>query len=128
MINIWGLDMSFLGNIIWLLFGGIIGAIAWFFAGLVLCITIIGIPFGVQCFKIASFVLWPFGREIELGNFGAGGLIFNIIWLIVFGWEFAIGHLIIAGIFCITIIGIPFGLQHLKLAQLGLMPFGARIH
>lgn len=120
--------MSFLGNIIWLLFGGIIGAIAWFFAGLVLCITIIGIPFGVQCFKIASFVLWPFGREIELGNFGAGGLIFNIIWLIVFGWEFAIGHLIIAGIFCITIIGIPFGLQHLKLAQLGLIPFGARIH
>ncbi|MCQ1528428.1 YccF domain-containing protein [Lutispora saccharofermentans] len=120
--------MSFLGNIIWLLFGGIIGAIAWFLAGLILCITIIGIPFGIQCFKISAFVLWPFGKEIELGNFGAGGLIFNIIWLLVFGWEFAIAHLIIAGIFCITIVGIPFGLQHLKLAKLGLMPFGAHIH
>jgi uncharacterized membrane protein YccF (DUF307 family) len=82
--------MNFIGNIIWLLIGGIIAAIAWLLAGLVLCITIIGIPFGIQCFKIAQFVLWPFGKEIQLGNFGAGGLIFNIIWLIVFGWEFAI--------------------------------------
>lgn len=119
--------MSFIGNVIWLLIGGIIAAIAWFIAGLLLCVTIIGIPFGIQCFKIAGFVLWPFGRDIELGNFGAGGLIFNIIWLIVFGWEFAIGHLIIGALFCITIIGIPFGLQHFKLAKLGLIPFGAKI-
>jgi len=119
--------VSFIGNIIWLLIGGIIAAIAWFLAGLLLCITIIGIPFGIQCFKIAGFVLWPFSRNIELGNFGAGGLIFNIIWLIVFGWEFAIGHLIIGALFCITIIGIPFGLQHFKLAKLGLIPFGAKI-
>ena len=82
--------MKFIGNIIWLLIGGIIASIAWFLAGLILCITIIGIPFGLQCFKIAGFVLWPFGREISLGHFGAGGLIFNIIWLIVFGWEFAV--------------------------------------
>ena len=120
--------MKFIGNIIWLLFGGIIAAILWAIAGLLLCLTIIGIPFGVQCFKIAGFVLWPFGREIDLGHFGAGGLIFNIIWLIVFGWEFALAHLIIGAIFCITIIGIPFGLQHFKLGMLGLMPFGARIH
>jgi uncharacterized membrane protein YccF (DUF307 family) len=119
--------MNIVGNIIWLLIGGIIAAAAWFLAGLILCVTIIGIPFGIQCFKIAQFVLWPFGREIELGNFGAGGLIFNIIWLLVFGWEFAIGHLIIGAVFCITIIGIPFGLQHFKLAKLGLIPFGARI-
>jgi uncharacterized membrane protein YccF (DUF307 family) len=119
--------MSFIGNLIWLIFGGLIGAIAWAIAGLVLCITIIGIPFGLQCFKIAGFVLWPFGRDIELGNFGAGGLIMNIIWLIVFGWEFFLGHLIVAAIFCITIIGIPFGLQHVKLAKLGLIPFGAQI-
>ena len=65
--------MSFLGNVIWLVFGGIIAAIAWFFAGIILCITIVGIPFGIQCFKISMFVLWPFGKEIELGNFGAGG-------------------------------------------------------
>lgn len=119
--------MRFIGNIIWIIFGGLIGAIAWSLAGLLLCITIIGIPFGLQCFKIAGFVLWPFGRVIILGNFGAGGLIFNIIWLLVFGWEFALGHLVIGLIFCLTIIGIPFGLQHFKLAQLGLIPFGAEI-
>jgi uncharacterized membrane protein YccF (DUF307 family) len=122
-----GKIMSFIGNIIWLLLGGIIAAILWFLAGLILCVTIIGIPFGVQCFKIAGFVLWPFGKEIELGNFGAGGLIFNIIWLVLFGWGFAISHLIIGLIFCITIVGIPFGLQHFKFAQLGLIPFGAKI-
>jgi uncharacterized membrane protein YccF (DUF307 family) len=120
--------MSFIGNIIWLLFGGIIASIAWFLAGIILCITIIGIPFGVQFFKISSFVLWPFGKEIELGNFGAGGLLFNILWLILLGWEFAIAHLVIGIVFCITVVGIPFGLQHFKLAKLGLIPFGARIY
>jgi len=120
--------MNFIGNIIWLLFGGIIAFVAWGAAGLIMCVTVIGIPFGVQCFKIAGFVLWPFGKEIEIGNFGAGGLIFNIIWLIVFGWEFALAHLGIGLIFCITIIGIPFGLQHFKFAKLGLIPFGAEIH
>ncbi|NLL85629.1 MAG: YccF domain-containing protein [Syntrophomonadaceae bacterium] len=119
--------MNFIGNIIWLLIGGIIAAILWALSGLLLCLTIIGIPFGLQCFKIAGFVLWPFGKEIELGHFGAGGLIFNIIWLIVFGWEFAVTHVIIGLIFCITIIGIPFGIQHFKFAKLGLIPFGARI-
>jgi uncharacterized membrane protein YccF (DUF307 family) len=122
-----GKIMSFIGNIIWLLLGGIIVAILWFLAGVILCVTIIGIPFGLQCFKIAGFVLWPFGKEIELGNFGAGGLIFNIIWLVLFGWGFAIAHLTIGLIFCITIVGIPFGLQHFKFAQLGLIPFGAKI-
>lgn len=120
--------MNFIGNIIWLLFGGLIAGIAWFIAGLILCITIIGIPFGTQCFKIALFVLWPFGKEIELGNFGAGGLLLNIIWLIVFGWELAVAHLGIGLLFCLTIIGIPFGLQHFKFAKLGLIPFGARIY
>lgn len=120
--------MNFIGNIIWLIFGGLIACIAWSIAGLILCITIIGIPFGAQCFKIALFVLWPFGKEIELGNFGAGGLLLNIIWLIVFGWEFAVAHLVIGLLFCLTIIGIPFGLQHFKFAKLGLIPFGATIY
>ncbi len=119
--------MNLLGNLIWVIFGGLIGAIAWVLAGLVLCITIIGIPFGLQCFKIAGFVLWPFGRHIELGHFGAGGLIGNLIWVLVFGWEFCLFHLFIGAIFFITIIGIPFGMQHFKLAQLGLIPFGAVI-
>jgi len=120
--------MNFIGNIIWLLLGGIIASIVWCIAGLILCVTVIGIPFGVQCFKIAIFVLWPFGKEIELGHFGAGGLIFNIIWLIFFGWGFAIAHLIIGLVFCITIVGIPFGIQHFKFATLGLIPFGAEIY
>jgi uncharacterized membrane protein YccF (DUF307 family) len=116
-----------IGNIIWILFGGIIMSILWAVSGLLLCVSIIGIPFGVQCFKIAGLVLWPFGREIELGNFGVGGLLFNILWLVIFGWEFAVMHVTIGLIFCITIIGIPFGLQHFKLAKLGLLPFGAQI-
>jgi uncharacterized membrane protein YccF (DUF307 family) len=120
--------MNIIGNIIWLLFGGIVASIVWALAGTILCITIIGIPFGLQCFKISGFVLWPFGKSIEVGDFGAGGLIFNIIWLIVFGWEFAITHLIIGAIFCITIVGIPFGIQHFKFAKLGLIPFGAKIY
>lgn len=119
--------MNLIGNIIWLLFGGLVSAIAWLLAGLILCVTIIGIPFGLQCFKISTLVLWPFGKEIELGNFGAGGLLLNIIWLTVFGWGFAIGHLLMGAIFCLTIVGVPFGLQHFKLAMLGLIPFGAKI-
>jgi len=119
--------MNFIGNVIWLILGGIFAAILWALAGVILCITIIGIPFGLQCFKIANFVLWPFGKEIELGHFGAGGLILNIIWIIVFGWGFAVTHLVIGLLFCLTIIGIPFGLQHFKFAQLGLIPFGAKI-
>ena len=120
--------MNFIGNIIWLVFGGIIAAILWFLSGLLLCITVIGIPFGIQCFKIANFVLWPFGREVEIGNFGAGGLILNVIWILVFGWELAVAHVIVGALFFLTIIGIPFGLQHMKFAKLSLAPFGARIY
>ncbi|MDQ2088079.1 YccF domain-containing protein [Herbivorax sp. ANBcel31] len=119
--------MGCLGNIIWFIFGGLISALIWMLAGLIMCITIIGIPFGIQCFKIAVLVLWPFGKEIKSGNFGVGGLLLNIIWIIFLGWELAIMHLIIGGFFCITIIGIPFGIQHFKLAKLGLVPFGADI-
>lgn len=120
--------MNFIGNIIWLVFGGIIAAILWFLSGLLLCITVIGIPFGIQCFKIANFVIWPFGRDVEIGNFGAGGLILNVIWILVFGWELAVAHVIVGAIFFLTIIGIPFGLQHMKFAKLSLAPFGARIY
>lgn len=119
--------MSFIGNIIWILLGGFVAFILWLIAGLLLCLTLIGIPFGVQCFKIAKLVLWPFGKEIELGYFGAGGLLLNIIWIFFFGWELAITHLIIGAIFCITIIGIPFGLQHFKFVKLGFIPFGAKV-
>ena len=121
-------DLKTIGNIVWVLFGGIIMSIMWAISGIILCVSIIGIPFGIQCFKIAGLVLWPFGKEIELGNFGVGGLLFNILWLIFFGWEFAVTHFFIGLIFCVTIIGIPFGLQHFKLAKLSLLPFGAEIN
>lgn len=119
--------MNLIGNIIWLIFGGIIASIVWFIAGLILCVSVIGLPFSVQCIRISKFVLWPFGKEKELGHFGAGGLLFNIIWLI-FLWM-GVCHCSSHNRcnLCITIVGIPFGIQHFKFALLGLMPFGAEI-
>jgi len=119
--------MNFFGNILWFLLGGLIMSILWFVAGLLVCITIIGIPFGIQCFKFAGFVLWPFGRQVDVGHFGFGGLLGNILWILLLGWELCILHLILGLILCITIIGIPFGIQHFKLAMLAIVPFGARI-
>jgi len=119
--------MTFIGNLLWLIFGGVIMALLWALIGLILCVTIIGIPFGVQCLKIAGFVIWPFGRDVELGGFGVMGALGNIIWILVCGIELCIAHLLFGLILCITIIGIPFGLQHFKLAKLALIPFGARI-
>jgi len=119
--------MRLIGNIIWLVLGGFIGMLLWFFAGLLVCVTIIGIPFGIQCFKIAGLVLWPFGKDVRLGDFGMGGLLGNILWIIILGWELAILHLCLGLFFSITIVGIPFGLQHFKFARLALLPFGAKI-
>ncbi len=119
--------MSFIGNLVWLLLGGILLALLWAVAGLLVCMTVVGIPFGLQCFKIAGFVLWPFGRIVEVGNFGVGGLLGNIIWILLLGWELCISHLVVGAVLCLTIVGIPFGLQHLKLAMLAILPFGARI-
>lgn len=118
--------MNFLGNLIWLIFGGLIGAISWFLAGCLWCVTIIGIPVGLQCFKIAGLSLWPFGKQVVYSN-SSMSLLVNIIWLIVSGLPLAIGHFISGLFLCITIIGIPFGRQSFKLAQLALMPFGARV-
>ncbi len=118
--------MNFIGNIIWLIFGGLFSAIGYFFGGLLLCFTIIGIPFGLQCFKIAGLVLMPFGRRV-VSNPGSGGclsLICNIIWLFTGGLYTAIVHLGFAILLAITIVGIPFARQHIKLMELSLMPFG----
>jgi uncharacterized membrane protein YccF (DUF307 family) len=120
--------MRLLGNILWILFGGFLSAILWFIAGVVCCITFIGIPFGIQCFKIASFVLYPFGRDIEIKGFNLGSILGNIIWIIFLGWELFVTHFIAGLILCITIIGIPFGKQHFKLARLSIVPFGSRIY
>ena len=119
--------MSFIGNLLWIILGGIISAFLWAIAGLLLCVTIIGIPFGIQCLKIAGFVLWPFGREVAPGGFGVMGAIGNIIWILVCGIELCLIHLAFGLFLCITIVGIPFGLQHFKMAKLALIPFGAQI-
>lgn len=118
--------MTLLGNIIWMVFGGIFTALYWFIAGCLFSITIIGIPLGRQAFKMASLTLAPFGKTIEYGG-GAPSLIANIIWLVLAGLPMAVSYLL-AGVFnCITIVGIPFGLQSFKMAKLSLLPFGARV-
>ena len=118
--------MGCLGNIIWFIFGGLELGLCWFLAGCLWCVTIVGIPIGLQCFKFASLSFFPFGKEITYGG-GTGSLILNILWIIFSGIELAMAHAICGVLFCITIIGIPFGLQHFKLAKLALMPFGACI-
>jgi len=117
--------MKTLGNLIWFIFFGLILALLWVMSGIVCCITIIGIPFGIQCFKLAGLSLWPFGKEIIYGSMGVGSLLGNILWILFFGWELALAHLMAGLICCITIIGIPFGLQCFKIAQVALLPFGA---
>ncbi|MBR2547113.1 MAG: YccF domain-containing protein [Eubacterium sp.] len=118
--------MKVLGNLIWFICGGWLNWIVWMLAGLLCCITVIGIPFGVQCFKFANLTVMPFGKEIVFGN-GVVSLLANIVWIIFFGWEMAVANLISAVLCCITIIGIPFAGQYVKIAKLWLMPFGAEV-
>ena len=118
--------MRLLGNLLWIVLGGMVLTLAWCAAGLVLCCTVIFIPFGVRCFPIAGFCLWPFGREVEYGN-RTSAFLANVIWMVLLGWELALGCLGVALIYFVTIIGIPFGIQSVKLAKLALMPFGARV-
>jgi uncharacterized membrane protein YccF (DUF307 family) len=121
--------MKLLLNIIWLLFGGIVIAIEYLFASIVLFITIIGIPFGFQTLKLAGLAIWPFGREARYKESASGCLstVMNIIWILTGGIWICISHLAFGVLLCITIIGIPFGLQHFKLASLALTPFGREI-
>ena len=118
--------MSCLGNLLWFIFGGFVGGLGWLLAGCLWCITIVGIPVGMQCFKFAQLSFFPFGREVQYGG-GAGSLLLNIFWLLLSGIPLALEHLIIGMIMCVTVIGIPFGMQHFKLAKLALMPFGSAI-
>lgn len=120
--------MSCLGNIIWFIFGGLFNAIGWYFIGAVWCITIIGIPVGIQCFKMGRLQLAPFGKEVvESDSSGLGSFVLNILWIIFGGFELFLANLVSALILCITIIGIPFAFQSLKMAKLSLMPFGKKI-
>lgn len=115
--------MCCLGNIMWLFFGGFISGLSWCVAGLLWCITVVGLPIGKQCFKFAVLSFFPFGKEVEYGG-GAGSLLLNALWLLISGLPLALGHLTIGIVLCLTIVGIPFGLQQFKLAKLAFMPFG----
>ena len=115
--------MKFLGNLIWFFLGGFFSGLLWFLNGCLWCITIVGIPVGRQCFKFAKLSCCPFGKDIEYGDSTFSFLV-NIIWIILSGWEIALTNVVIGCMFCITIIGIPFGKQHFKMAGLALAPFG----
>lgn len=118
--------MSLLGNILWLVFGGLIAGLGYIIGGLLTCLTIVGIPFGVQAMKIGVATFTPFGKKVvELPEANSPlRLVLNVVWLILFGWEIALAHAGSAFVLAITIIGIPFALQHLKLIPLALLPFG----
>jgi uncharacterized membrane protein YccF (DUF307 family) len=121
--------MNTIGNVIWLIFGGLFTAVGYCLGGIALCMTIVGIPFGFQCFKLAGFILWPFGRE-AVSTASSGGClltVLNIIWVLCGGLWVAVAHVVFGLILFITIIGIPFGKQHFKLVEISMMPFGKRI-
>ncbi len=118
--------MSLLGNIVFFIFGGFVIFFGYVLGGILLCLTIIGIPFGIMCFRLAGGVIAPFGREVRQKEppGGAVALIMNIIWIILPGLELAVMHLLLALLFALTIIGFPIAVQHMKLVPLALLPFG----
>lgn len=121
--------MKTLGNILWLVLGGIAIALMYYVVGLLMCITIVGIPFGVQLFKLGTYLLWPFGHELVNGPQEPGCLsvVMNLVWILLGWWEIALMHLGAGLLFCITIVGIPFGVQHFKMAIGSIFPFGKEI-
>lgn len=118
--------MSFLGNILWLVFGGIL-VFAWYLiAGILMCVTIIGFPFGIQMFKLAGVALMPFGRDVDIyTEDSCWNTVFNILWLLLGWWEIALVHLALACICAITIVGLPFAKAHWRLMKMSLLPFGS---
>ena len=122
-------SMKFIGNILWLIAGGLVISLYYALMGVIFCITIVGIPFGLQLFKMAGLALWPFGRDVhsDTNDGGCLAIIMNIIWILFGGLEIAFLHIGFGIICCITIVGIPFGLQHFKMAILAFVPFGKKI-
>ncbi|MFI4976051.1 MAG: YccF domain-containing protein [Caulobacterales bacterium] len=128
--------MALLLNILWFIFGGFISGLAWLLAGVILAITIIGLPWSSAAFRIASFSFAPFGRQVvsrsawqgrsDLGS-GSLGCLLNVIWFVLAGWWLALHHIALGIVQCVTVIGIPFGFQHFKLAAISLAPVGKAI-
>ena len=128
--------MRAIGNLIWFVFGGVFMGLAWWLTGLIAYLSIVGIPWGKACFVIGEFTFLPFGRDAvsredlsgrtDIGT-GALGAIGNIIWFVLAGWWLALGHVLSAAACFLTIIGIPFGIQHLKLAGISVAPIGKTV-
>ena len=117
--------MRLIGNILWIIFGGLLSALGWIAAGAMWCVTIVGIPIGLQCFKLASISFNPFGKEVIYEDSGAVSFLVNVLWLLLSGWVLALCNFILGCVLCVTIVGIPFGKQFFKIARLSLRPFGA---
>lgn len=116
--------MKTIGNVLWFVLCGVWLGLAYLLAGVLSCLTLIGIPFGIQSFKMAGYVMWPFGRELQesAGNRFSKGVM-NIIWIIIGGLWLAIAHVLFGVLLCVTILGIPFGLKNFSMAKLALFPF-----
>ena len=121
--------MNFLGNILWLVLGGLLVALFYFLVGLLMCITVIGIPFGIQLFKLGAYALWPFGHDLvdRPNEPGCVSIVMNLLWILLGWWEIALIHLVFGLVFCVTIVGIPWGVQHFKMALNSIFPFGKEI-
>ncbi|WP_030017022.1 YccF domain-containing protein [Streptomyces monomycini] len=120
--------MKLILNVIWLILSGLWMAIGYVIAGIICCILIITIPFGVASFRIAGYALWPFGRTtVERRDAGAGSVIGNVIWVVFAGWWLALGHIVTGALQCVTIIGIPFGIANFKMIPISLLPLGREI-
>ena len=118
--------MKTIGNLLWFVFGGFVSGMLWLAAGVLCCVTVIGIPLGLQCFKFASLSFWPFGKEIVYGG-GAASTLANLVWLVCCGFWMAAVNLVIGFLWCCTVVGIPFWKQFFKIAKLALTPFGASV-
>jgi len=118
--------MRLLGNILWFIFGGVLIGLGHIVGGILLCLTLVGIPFGIQAFKLGVASFAPFGKEVVERSEANSPLrvIFNILWIVLFGWEIAVAHVLLGVALALTLVGIPFALQHLKLVPLALLPFG----
>jgi uncharacterized membrane protein YccF (DUF307 family) len=121
--------VSVLLNVLWFVLGGFLVSLAYLLGGIILCLTIVGIPFGIQCFKLSVLGMAPFGKEIRETEppGGAIAILMNIIWIILPGLELALIHLFLAFVFGLTIIGLPFATQHLKMTRLAILPFGFKV-
>lgn len=121
--------MHAVGNIFWLILGGILIAFLYYIVALLMCLTIIGIPFGIQLFKLGTYAMWPFGHQLvdRPNEPGCVSIVMNLIWILTGWWEIALLHVLCGLLFCITIVGIPLGMQHFRMALASIFPFGKEI-